>query len=110
MSNNGAEREFRPGHIGRFDERHTRRLPPMNGRERREFGASLGPAEAGVRQPLIPLGPKPAQANSVEKTVSKCCRRYRVNYVTYCQKHYELRTYLCPIGNGKHLLTANVAQ
>ncbi|KAG1672408.1 RNA-directed DNA polymerase from mobile element jockey [Nymphon striatum] len=28
----------------------------------------------------------------------------RVNYVTYCQKHYELRTYPCPFGNGWALI------
>ncbi|KAG1668490.1 hypothetical protein GQR58_017854 [Nymphon striatum] len=28
----------------------------------------------------------------------------RVNYVTYCQKHYELRTHPCPFGNGWALI------
>ena len=28
----------------------------------------------------------------------------RVNYVTYCQKHYELRTHPCPLGNGWALI------
>ncbi|KAG1702406.1 DNA-directed RNA polymerase III subunit RPC4 [Nymphon striatum] len=28
----------------------------------------------------------------------------RVNYVTYCQNHYELRTHPCPFGNGWALI------
>ncbi|KAG1697231.1 hypothetical protein GQR58_006067 [Nymphon striatum] len=28
----------------------------------------------------------------------------RVNYVTYCQKHYEVRSHPCPLGNGWALI------
>ena len=55
------DREWRPGHIGRLVKQKK-----------------LGLAEEGARQlPLIPPGPKPAQANSVEKTVSACRRRHK---------------------------------
>ena len=28
----------------------------------------------------------------------------RVNYIAYCQKHFELRTHPCPLGNGWTLI------
>ena len=28
----------------------------------------------------------------------------QVNYIAYCQKHFELRTHPCPLGNGWTLI------
>ena len=68
------DKECQPGYISRFNERQNRRPPSTKSEskvmEKAQIQSVSGPNGSGGSSTLIPLGPKPAQVNSVEKTVS----------------------------------------